>query len=353
MLKRTFITAVVYLFSFKPLFSDNGGLKISAAVDITGNYKTSGEGKVATDRTSPRTIDLMVYGAIDPFFDGTMSMAAHEEDGESVFEVHEAYISSDRLVPSSRFRLGQFFLDIGRLSRFHQHEWPFISTPLIHEELFGEEGVLDSGLEYSFLFPLPVYLDLTIGVSNGYTFGHSHEEGDKPRHPNYYAHLVSFMELGELNLQPGVSALWRTTHDNRKEQYLGIELTGKVKSNKIIKWLTQTELWSRTLTPENSESDETIGGYSFLQYGFESGLALGVRGDFITNTTLKDADGNKIDNHKNMISTQLGYKPSEFSNFRLAYNLNEEKNPGEEAKQFETLDIQATFILGAHPAHAF
>src|SRR3989338_6739695 len=146
-MKRLFIVLILTMFSFSSeiLAEDGSGLKVSAAVDIVGSVKTrkksSGE-----DRIDVREAELLLTGPIDHRFDGLLSLAAHRENGVARAEVHEAFISSSKLVPRSRIKVGQYFLGIGRLNRIHRHEWNFISAPEVHQRFFGSEGLLDTGL---------------------------------------------------------------------------------------------------------------------------------------------------------------------------------------------------------------
>lgn len=210
------------------LFSQgNGGLNISVAVDLVGHFNIDGENKTEKDRIIPRSAEVMFFAPVDSYFEGVLSFAAHNEAGLSLFEIHEAYLSSATILPAINIKGGQFFLNIGRLGRFHQHDWPFITTPIVFREFFGNEGIIDSGLEVGVLLPSSLYLDLTLGVTNGYTFGHSHDEGKKPKSPISFFHLLSFFEISEMSFQPGLSGLWRADGDGREEEYLGLELTGK------------------------------------------------------------------------------------------------------------------------------
>lgn len=352
-IRRIISASVVILAITSPhhCFAGDGGLKFSVAVDMVGEYNASGQR--ASDKFQPRIVDLMAYGAIDPYFDGLMSLAAHNENGQSIFELHEAYISSDRLIPMTNFRAGQFFLNIGRLSRFHQHEWAFTSTPLVHQSFFGNEGVLDSGVELSILIPSSSFFELTLGATNGFTFGHSHDAGSKPKQPTHYAHLLSFFSLGSLDVQPGISALTRHASDGRKSDFLGIEMTGKVNTQGFVRWLTQSEAWYRRVKPKSGEEEVNVGLYSYLQYGFSSRFNTGVRFDYLTNTTLKDVEGKKVENWQRAIVPSVAYKPSEFSLFRLSYNHRNVMTPLGQEENTSTIEIQTTFVLGAHPTHAF
>lgn len=335
--------------------SDDGGMKISATADLVGgfNLEKNDTKYRANDLFQPRSMDLNIYGPIDPYFDGVISVSAHKEASETIFTIHEAFISSNKLLPRSQLRLGKFFLDIGRLNNFHQHEWPFITPPLVHKEFFGSEGVIDSGLEYSFLAPLPFYLDIRLGVSNGYTFGHSHSEGEKPKDPNQYVHVLSFLSINEIDVQPGFSLLRRRNHEGRDEQYAGFELTAKKKTGRVLTLLSQTEAWHRNLKPKDGPKETTWGAYSYLQYGFKNGLELGLRLDYLTVDSLKDVRGTKVENWTTSISPSIALKPSEFSKFRLSYHKTEQKDPVLGLIKSNTFYIQTTYTLGAHPAHAF
>src|SRR3990172_3242180 len=165
------VTAIIlFLFCDDVLaqFDSLGGLKFSATGDLVGSIDTEGNYKF-----DPREAELMIYSPTDHLFDGRLTLTAHAEEGLHV-ELEELVLQSSKLIPRSRIRLGQFFLGVGRLNQMHRHDWPFTNTPRVQKKIFsGDEGLLDTGLEYSLLLPVPFYLDLTLGITSGYTFGHS------------------------------------------------------------------------------------------------------------------------------------------------------------------------------------
>ena len=62
---------------------------------------------------------------------------------------------------------GRFFADFGRLTQFHQHELPFVNTPLSMEPSWSGGESLGTGHPVAaYLFPTPFYLSLTGGVFN-------------------------------------------------------------------------------------------------------------------------------------------------------------------------------------------
>ncbi len=352
-----FIWVIFFLLIHQQVYaSDGSGLQTSVAVDITADTALDQETETS-DRMAIRGAEVMLYGPIDHTFDGKLSIAAHPEGGRSLFEVHEATIASSKLIPRSRFKVGQFFLGVGVLNQIHQHDWPFISSPFVHQYVFKDaEGALDSGGEYSILLPLPFYLDLTVGVTNGFTYGHSHGSGDKPNKPTHYGRVATYFSLYGAGFKPGISYLSRTDQEKNKMTLLGFDLTAKVRQGKLLTFLWLSEVWMRSYEPESTDKEETLGFYLYPQYGFFHHWYFGLRYDYFTNRTLEDIEGKSLANYRQSYVPTLTFQNSEFAKFRLAYNYEEIKDPTNkksEKTEKQFLEFQATFILGAHPAHEF
>ncbi len=354
------VTRVIFISLFfastlpKAKAEDSTGMKISASVDAVGQFKASRNSQ-ATDRLDLREVELMVYGPVDYLFDGKLSLAAHREEGLSVFEIHEAYLSSSKWLARTQLKLGQYFLGIGRLNQMHRHEWPFISPPTIHRKLFGDEGVLDSGLEVKYLFPLPFYLDLTLGLSNGWTYGHAHSEGEKPRTPTHYLRVASFFSLpAQGGLQAALNYLHRKDSEGESFTLYGLDLVAKWRRGSVLRYLLQSEIWQRNLRVKESRAiEKTVGGYLLNQYGLSQNLSCGLRLDYYSLPSLTDALGRRVELSEMAIVPSLSYSPSEFSRFRLAYLYQREKSPESSHSEKQTVEFQSTFTLGAHPAHDF
>lgn len=346
------VLSLVFLSSEIAAADDGSGLKISAAVDIVGSVKTRKD-STGEDRFDVREAEILLLGPIDHRFDGLLSLAAHRENGVSVAEIHEAFISTSKLIPRSRIKVGQYFLGIGRLNRTHRHEWNFISAPKVHRTFFGQEGVFDTGIEYNYLLPLPFYLDLTVGVTNGHTFGHSHDAGKKPKQPTHYARMSSYHSFFGAGAQTGLNYLSRTSEDKTKMTLVGLDFIAKWKEASMHNFLLQSEAWLRTVKAPGAESEQTFGLYLFPQAALSSELFLGILWDYYTNLSLKTFNGTRIDNSEQHLVPTLTYKASEFSTLRLAYSFGLEKHDGKSDRVDGKVEMQATFILGAHPAHEF
>ncbi len=353
MLKKYLVLGLVGLAGLARA-EDGTGLRISGVVD------TVAQGNLSSGNTQPtnmmiRGAEIMVAAPADHLFDGTLSVAAHGNEDVGL-ELHEAWIGSTKLIPRSRFRLGQFFLGVGRLNQFHQHDWPFIGTPRIHEQLFAFEGVFDTGMDFSYLLPVPFFLELTLGLTNGFVFGHSHNRASArpPKVATHYARIVGYVPMPfEGGSQIGLSYLGNRSNSDIDFKLIGMDLTAKWKNVRFNELFIQSEAWYRTQKTGASAPIDTFGFYVYPEYYLGENFFLGVRLDYFSNLNLKDAFGLDIPNHEWNVVPTVSWKPSEFSTFRLAYNHRPETLPTGNTRVQNYIEFQSVFILGAHPAHDF
>jgi len=332
---------------------DGSGLKISAAADIVAAFPAGGASG-APGRLDVREAELLLAGPIDHLFDGVLSAAAHRESGVALFEVHEAFIASPRLIPRSRLRFGQIFLGIGRLNRVHRHEWPFTTAPRYHQSFFGDEGLLDAGIEFATLAPLPFFLDLTLGVTNGWVWGHAHNEGSRPKQPLAYGRMATYTSLfGGGGSEVGLSHVRRRSADGEQVALSGLDLVAKWRRGTFVQVLIQGEAWHRLLRPEGAAEESAAGAYLFAQYGLSPSLLAGARFDYFSILSLKDASGVRMPNSDLGWTPALTYKASEFSTVRIGYTFAQASVSGAREASRRSAEIQTTFMLGAHPAHDF
>jgi hypothetical protein len=346
-----FLLLLLSVASAQIVSADDTGLKFTGSVDAVGRFGLNPSSD-AKDKFSIREIEAGVYGPVDPYFDAMLSVAAHEEAGVSFLEVHEAYLSSDRLVQHLQIKAGQYFLGIGRLNQVHRHDWPFISAPRVHSEFFGEEGVLDTGGELTWLIPTTRFWDLKLGVTNGWVHGHAHTEGEKPKHPSIAARSSTFFELSHgYGMLLGVSYLKRHTHDDQNISYIGFDWTLKGLDTKSIRWMVQTENWMRI-----AKNDQADGSYVFIEYRLTPRTYIGQRFDRFSRTP--DKDQPKFSYTEWGLNTQFSVAPSEFSRLRLGVLMErlESDLASEQSldkKDRLSLETQFVYIIGAHPSHGF
>lgn len=333
--------------------SDLGGLQIAGAADLVAGFGFQDAPK--NQRLQARSVELSLFGPTDHLFEGMISFAAHVYQGEQSLDVHEAYIKTSKLIPRSKIRVGQFFLNVGRLNSIHQHDWPFIQVPLVQEVFFDSEGIIDSGLEWAWLAPTPFFLDVTMGLTSGWRITHSHgDEGEKPKVPTHYLKAEFFQDLPKNGgLLWGLNYLGRKDANERWMWLTGAHAVAKWRKAQFVRLQLQSEFWSRTLKPRARRSETELGGYFFGEFGFTHWLAASGRFDFLSNLSLKDFRGDETRNYRLSMSPELTARASEFSLFRLGYSYRHTHQQSEPSIREHLVSLQTVFILGAHPAHDF
>lgn len=350
-----FISVLLLLLTNSAL-ADNGGINISAAADILfeqGINKSSS----AKENLEMRSAELTLYSPIDHNFNGVISLAAHDHEGENVFEVHELYIENTSLIPRSTFKVGKFFLGIGRLNRFHRHDWLFTSTPKVNEEFFAEEAAFDSGAEYNYLLPTETVLNLTLGVTVGDDFNHEHDhdedaaghedEKEKAKYPTHYLRFSHFKEFStSKGMETGFNFLRKKNAHGEEQTFLGLDYILKNREGKTNTFILQSEVWFRE-SKEAGQKSEKLGGYVFNEYSVFESSSIGVRLD-----TLKDlTTGSDLIDYG--ITGQYTFNSSEFAKVRASISHSFSKENGTTTNKDSKAMLQLVFILGSHPAHVF
>lgn len=310
----------------------------------------------AEDKLKLRGAELMFYAPVDHLFEGKLSAAAHDENGETVFELHELVLSSNKIIPGVRAKVGQFFLGVGKLNPAHQHDWAFTLSPMFQRSFFDDEGVFDSGLEVAGLLPLPFYADLTVGLTSGHRYGHSHTAGSKPDAPTHYARLSFFTEFGAASgFEYALNYLGRTDAAGTALKLAGLDLTYKVRRAKMLSYLLQSEIWYKDEKSDDQITrNELLGGYLYQQVGLNPIWSIGLQTGLLKNLNQKNALTNKKINHiQYEVGPNLTYKASEFSTIRLSFNHEFKREEGATLSKDTEALLQFVFILGSHPAHTF
>jgi hypothetical protein len=129
---------------------------IGLVIDTIGSYQEKGGGNFDF-----RSAEIGISASIDPFARG-YAIFNGTKDG---VEVEEAAIVTTSLPYNLTVKGGRFFADFGRLSKFHDHNLPFVNRPTVLDQYIGGESQAD-GVELSYLTPLSQYLTLTAGAYN-------------------------------------------------------------------------------------------------------------------------------------------------------------------------------------------
>ena len=319
------------------------------------------------NRFFPREIELSLFGQIDPYARGHVIIETGEEGPGEELAVHlaEAHLTLLALPWGTQLKMGQMRNRFGLLNQLHAHDLPQTDSPAVLRNFFGEEGLVERGLELTWVPDLPFYLEGLVGVFNGdneVAFGHG-----RLRDPLVTARVRTFFELGDTGgLQLGVSLAHGRTADEFRSTLIGFDAKYKYRPSGWLHPLLTVAgegiLSKRKVQivgePEDPEAEPTVvertlnrfGWYAYAELQPFRRWAGGVRYD---RTELLVDPGREW-----AIEPYLAFMPSEFLRFRLAYKHTNRSDNHPLAvtlgrRSFHEVLLQASFILGAHPAHSF
>jgi hypothetical protein len=338
------------------------------------------------NRFIPREIELSLFGQIDPYARGEVRIEAAEEFEDGARELHvglaEAHLTLLTLPLNTQAKLGLMRARFGLLNPRHMHDLPQPDRPNALVRFLGEEGLVESGGELSWIAPTPFFLETLVGVFNGdneESFGRA-----SLRHPLLTGRVRTFFELGPFGaVQLGGSAaagyfaqdvtatdfVTGATLDlteNHRSILWGLDLKYKYTPEgwqHALVTLAAEALFSRRRATvvgdpdgDGIESPEyrrrnRMGWYAYAEVQPWRRWLAGVRYD---STQFPVQPGREW-----AVEPYLAFMPSEFLRFRLAYKHTDRSHrdgfndSGASARIVDELMFQATFLLGAHPAHPF
>ncbi len=333
-----------------------------------------------------RHIELGISAAVDPYFIAWTTLAF--EDGEGV-EVEEAVIQTSNLPYGLTLSAGRMMSGIGRLNRQHSHNWDFINTPLVYEKLLGPHGLIEEGLQLTWLAPTSFYLLLGTELANGENELLSNNiGGDELKDHDAPRMLTAFVKFGpELgqrqDLQFGLSYLntrHQEAHDEDSDKLEDLWMDGRNQlygTDFVYKYNAQREkgqgdivlqgeyfLRKKSLKVKNSLFEQQLigrhlnawqdGYYLQATYGLIPRLRLGLRWEQVGITNKYDyPDGNDEKfAASERASAMLDWSFSEFSLFRFQLGrCNYHTHEGR--KKAWELALQLQVSIGTHKAHDF
>lgn len=332
--------------------------------------------------TIPNT-ELTLDGAVDPYFRGSASLIFKiDDEGESGFELEEAYLLTTSLPANLQFKAGQFFAEFGRQNPQHPHSWAFVDQPLVLNRMFGPDGMRGQGARLSWLVPTPWYTEAIVGVLNsaGETMFSFRTEESSEIHGGLAAErdvrggtdllfvpriATSFDPTETQSFLIGASAAFGPNNagENTASQVYGADLYWRWKpaaAQQGFPFLSlQTEaLYRRYETAERESADDPAttlpgealgdrGAYAQMLWGIRPRIVAGLRGEVASGSDAAFESPLRAD--RTRISPNLTWYPTEFSKLRLQYNYDDRQGLGQD----HSLWLQFEFLLGAHASHKF
>ena len=331
---------------------------ISAIGDFLGAVgKSPGGGEPSLEM---HEAEASFQAVVDPYARADFFLAFH--DGG--VDVEEAFITFPTVPGDLLLKVGKMRTAFGKVDGMHNHVLPWTDRPLVTKNLVGgEDGISDSGISISRLFPNSfVFLEATGQVYRGDSavFKAAHRAD-----LTYVGHLRAYRDLTEnANLDLGGSIAYghNDSGPDQSTRLFGVDAAFRFRPLRRAiyqRLIVRSELvWSRRRQPAgagNGFGDPSVPGtasaagtanafgtYASLEYQFARRWYAGGRFDWserADDASLRDKGGSLL----------LTYWPSEFSQVRGQYRYTR-FGEGHTANEFL---FQFLFSIGAHGAHTF
>ena len=297
-------------------------------------------------------LEFIMQGYLNPYARADVLLHKHLE--ESGIEVEEAYFTLLKGLPLGfQMLAGKYLVDFGYLNKVHEHAFPFIFRPRVHNVFLGDEGLSDVGIQFNTLFPIgDDALTLSFNVLKGdfLTHTHEHDETHEPEEDElleenaaYSGRLSWFRTMNDYHhILIGTSAL-TGIHDpehDRRFWYWGLDWKYKWRPDKYRSFILQGEflLDKRELDLQDVTSK---GMYAYAKYQFLKMFHLGLKYDWTEGTD------ESPDLKQEAFSMFGEFSPfDDTSAVRFIYERDIERNDN-------LFLLQLIFLLGPHRPHQF
>jgi hypothetical protein len=334
--------------------------------------------------------ELAFAANIDHLFRGTL-IASVSPDNDSI-GVEEGYIQTIGLSRGFTIKAGRFFSAVGYQNQIHAHAWDFTDQPLAMKAFLGGQ-LNEDGIQFRWVAPLPLYLDLGVEVGRGKSFPAAPAGGPNKNgfgSTNWFTHLGG--DIGEsIAWQTGLSHLRTNPRDRAFDDVdsLGNAVTNSFTGSSRLWVLDGVLKWSPNGNPsyknfklqgeyfhrkeDGSLTFDTAGAaltdglasrqsgfYAQGVYQFLPQWRAGYRYDqlnsgttsigLVDSGTLTAADFPVLAGYKpKKHSVMVDWNPSEFSRIRLQFARDYSRMNQPDNQMF----LQYIVSLGAHGAHKF
>lgn len=311
--------------------------RLNPEISATGIFladKREGEsGEFTVDE-----VELDIQAALDPFSRMRLTFAY---EGEEV-EIEEGYVLYGSLPGALELMAGKFRQRFGPLNRQHLHALPQSEYPLAIQTYFGEEGLAQTGLSFSWLLPKlwATANELTLEVTDG-----ENEEafaGENFEDFSFLGHLKNFWTINAASyFEWGLSGIVGKTELDGDSAVWGTDFTynwrppGRGKYREIT-WRTELLLSQRD--NELGDRQEAWGGYTYVEGLLARNLWAGIRLDRAEQPLQPDL-------YRWGVLPYLTWWQSEYVRLRGEYGYLVNESTGESENRFT---LQLTWAAGPH-----
>ena len=289
--------------------------------------------------------EISFQAFVDPYAQAKFFVAVGPEGAE----VEEGFINFIALPHDLTAKVGKLKASFGKINLLHTHARPWIDTPLVLNNFFGGEGLADSGVSVSRIFPNRhnIFVEATGEVYSGNAEGVF--ESQNRNDLFYLGHLKAYRDLSEQsNLEIGTSFARGTAPETGgTSEFGGLDVTYRYKPLErglYRSFISRTELVANR---RSGSDDHAFGFYTSADYQFARRWFAGIRLD----QTDRAGDPSLTDRGA---SLTLTFWPSEFSQLRAQGRRIRYGNGGTvNGRSVNELLLQVLFSIGAHGAHTF
>lgn len=348
--------------------------EISVTGDMLGTF-THGNDEIERWEFDFRTLGIHLQSYLDPYTQFKASVEFHEDETE----LDEAYITRFGLVDNVNLTIGKFRQQFGVVNRWHEHALDQVNYPLALREIFGDEGLSQTGVSIDWTMPPlgDASQELTFQVTNGENerlFGENSWST-----PSMLLHYKNFRDLTkDTYLEFGTTGMlgwndewlvsagdddWRTKHDRLPTWMFGGDLTLRWEPTERMRyrnaeWRSELYVLNREIMDPFDSGRDTVaswGAYSYLQTKLSRTWEVGLRLDYYEPDYKSYADVSEIsleplawparDAYRWQVGPYITYYQSPFVRFRLGYDHEDGHGMDDPV---DRIMAQVIFAVGPH-----
>jgi hypothetical protein len=346
--------------------------------------------------------ELVMSAVVDPYFDGKLTLTV---SGDGDTELEEAWLQTRQLPAGLKLKMGKFLSGLGYSNSRHPHTWEFADQNLAVQGLLGDHGLIDTGLQLTWVAPTPFYALLGLEALQGNDqekFGALIENDDAadvmapadpfPVHRGGPRLRTAFLKLApdlgdahalQLGLSHGKARQYQQLLDeddtaqstdefalDGTQTLSGLDLVYKFDSAgefgrgdlkvageylRLKKAMTVTAADATAPVAAGDTVSGTQDGFSLeATYGIAPRWQLGLRHDVNGRTNALVEAGNTLNFEASTRNTlALTFFASEFSRLRLQAARGDIYDEAGVKTPLKQVFLQYTHSLGPHGAHSF
>ena len=309
--------------------------------------------------------EMNLTANVDDKFYASVTLAFGDE-----VEVEEAYLQTIALPNGISIKAGRFFSNIGYLASRHKHTDNFADRPIAYTAFLGGQYG-DDGIQLTWIAPTDIYWESGFELYRGENFPASGAADDGTGVWTIFSHIGDDIN-DDHSWRLGLSYLDATVED--RTSGLNESFTGDSNlwiadfvwkwapngnpaiNNAIIQaeYLRRSEhgIFNSNANLNNQYDADQDGWYIEGIYQFIPRWRAGLRYSNLTSDNLSgDFFGSTLDNFAHdpeRTSLMIDWSNSEFSRFRLQYNLDQSQ-----PTSAHTWMLQYIAAFGAHGGHSF